>query len=223
MTYTLVLCIRQGWHWLVYRFCSMKAVKEVILQNKPQQWYICLFAFQKQVIFDTADILFSIPLDFLTAMMSWSNLLLGHSWNTCYHDGATVDHSERTWIKVWSVLLCVDACSTETGSLGMFSTSSFSLECDAFRFQPLLSAVRSTSTTSEHVCSTLSSSRRGHMFIFNLTATLLFLDMLVQTIRPPALFRLFKREKKKKQERKELTWSCLYLFTLHKPRRTKAG
>ncbi len=103
-------------------------------------------------------------------------------------------------------------CSTETlsvCSLRMFFDFFF-LECDAFRFQPLLSAVRSTSRTSEHVCLTLLSSWRGHVFIFNLTATLLFLDMLVQMIWPPALFRLFKRGKKERKERSWLGPVCVF-------------
>lgn len=110
----------------------------------------------------------------------------------------------------WGISL-IRVCSL--ASLGLFLLSF--LESDAFRFQPLLSAVRSTSKTSEHVCSTLSSAWRGHIFIFNLTATLLFLDASVQTIWPPALFteRKKEEEEKKKVNRKELTGSCRYLFS----------
>lgn len=43
----------------------------------------------------------------------------------------------------------------------------------------------------------------GHIFIFNLTATLLFLDTLVQTIWPPALFRLFKKRREGRRNGKE--------------------
>lgn len=66
-----------------------------------------------------------------------------------------------------------------------------------------------------------------YIFIFNLTATLLFLDTLVQTIWPPALFRLFKRREERGREKgsgkKGVDSSCLRLFSLRKPRRTKAG
>lgn len=54
--------------------------------------------------------------------------------------------------------------------------------------------------------------------IFNLTATLLFLDSGVQTIWPPVLVFL----KKKKKSRNEKSGSCLCLLALHKPMRTKA-
>lgn len=97
----------------------------------------------------------------------------------------------------------------------------FPLMC-AFRFQALLFAVRSTCWTSEHVCLALLSCQRGQIFIFNLTAVQLFLDVFVQTVWPSVLFRYFNRIKRK-EERKELTWLCLYRFSLHTTTRSNDG
>lgn len=97
------------------------------------------------------------------------------------------------------------ACSTETvsaGSLGMFlafSLSSNEISSGSSHYYLLLEAHPEHQNMSLWLFYLLG---RGHIFIFNLTAAQLFLDMILETIWPSTLFSPFKRN----WNRKERSW-----------------